>query len=516
MQLRSLSLSAAAFTLSVLVACGPARGPTDAGVGGGSGGGTGGGSATGGGSGGGTGGGTGGSGGAGGGTSFTCAQSCAGCCDAAGVCQTGSAATTCGRGGAACASCSSPATCVSGICKDTTCATCTLSGTCQTSLSNTVCGNGGIACLDCAASGAATCNLDAGACTGGTCAGCRGIGGACVTGNTKGACGTGGGTCASCTGTNVCSNGTCVSGPTPDGGGNFSYDGGTTISAIKGALFCSDKVTLKNVVITAIANQFLGGQGDYQAQFWVAEPGNLKQAIYVDKFFSDPTVPAKVALKVGDLVDIEGYTFRQGQFTDRIAYRLTLKSQFSCRKPDGTFYSPAAPVTITVVDGGTVPAAPMAPAGFGDAMMGTARPNPDFASARVFVPGPLKITNPSPMALKRLSASTTDNTYFGFEVTGGILVNNFNTFDRNEGDGGTLVRCDYRKKVLDGGSVVFPNGITAVYDTYSHAPCEDGGTGCAATDRRLKAVVPGTTNDYTYVLYPADCTELVGVYDAGN
>lgn len=496
MQLRSLSLSFAALTLSLLVACGPARGPLD----GGSGGGTGGGSAAGGGSGGG-----GGTGGAGGG-SVSCAQSCNGCCDSAGACQGGTTATACGSGGSSCNSCASPATCVGSVCKDTSCATCTKTGTCQTALNDTTCGNGGIACLDCAASGGATCNLDAGVCTGGTCAGgCRASSGACAPGNTKGACGTSGGACTACTGTFVCTSGACVPGPSTDGGGNFVYDGGTTISAIKGAPFCTQKVLLKNAVITSVANAFAGNQGDYQAQFWVADPANPSEAIYVDKFFTDPSVPPKFEPKVGQIVDIEGYTARQSRFNDRVAYRLTLKSQFGCTVSTGL-------MTLTLVDAGTQPAAPMVPAGFGNAMMGNNRPNPELGSVRVFVPGPLTITNHSPPAFKRVSASTTDNTYFGFEVTGGILVNNFNTFDRFE-DGGLIVRCDYRKMMLDGGSVVFPNGITAAWDTYSHASCEDGGT--SNCTRRNAGTVPGTTNDYTYALYPMDCTELVGQYDAG-
>ncbi len=508
MQARSLSMFVAALTLSVLVACGPARGGAGGGGtatgGGGGGSGTGGGTAAGGGSGGGSGGGQ------GGGTPFTCAQSCAGCCDSAGVCQLGTAGAACGIGGASCASCAATASCVSNACRTANCATCTLAAACQSTLSNTVCGSGGIACLDCAASGGATCNLDAGVCTGGTCAGCRDATGACLGGNTKGACGVGGGSCSSCGGSNVCVSGACM------GTGNFAYDGGTTISAIRGAAFCSEKVKLKNVVITSIANSFAGTAGDYQAQFWVGDPAKLKDGIYVDKFFTDPSIPAKFEPKTGQIVDIEGYTFKQSKFTDRIAYRVTLKSQFSCIGPDGGFYNPAGPLTVTLIDAGTLPAAPMAPAGFGNAMGGTVKANSDYRSARVFVPGPLTITNPSPQALKRVSLDPTDTTYFGFEVTGGILVNNFNTFDRFQADAGLQVRCDYRKMMLDGGSVVFPNGITAVYDTYSHASCEDGGTSCPATARRNAGIVPGTTNDFTYVLYPADCTELVGQYDAGQ
>jgi len=52
-------------------------------------------------------------------------------------------------------------------------------------------------------------------------------------------------------------------------------------------------------------------------------------------------------------------------------------------------------------------------------MGGSVKANPDFASVRVYVPGPLSITNPSPAAFKRVSANASDSTYFGFEVTAG-------------------------------------------------------------------------------------------------
>lgn len=42
--------------------------------------------------------------------------SCQGCCDAAGVCQAGSAASACGANGFACQACSATTTCVSGAC----------------------------------------------------------------------------------------------------------------------------------------------------------------------------------------------------------------------------------------------------------------------------------------------------------------------------------------------------------------------------------------------------------------
>jgi hypothetical protein len=103
---------------------------------------------------------------------------------------------------------------------------------------------------------------------------------------------------------------------------------------------------------------------------------------------------------------------------------------------------------------------------------------------------------------------------FGFEVTGGILVNNFATFDAQFSDGGSLLRCDWRQIALDAGvgrTVTFPNGISGVWDTYSHASCRDGGVSCSdGLVNRNAGIVPDTTNDFTYVLYPTDCADLRG------
>jgi hypothetical protein len=102
---------------------------------------------------------------------------------------------------------------------------------------------------------------------------------------------------------------------------------------------------------------------------------------------------------------------------------------------------------------------------------------------------------------------------FGFEVTGGILVNNFKTYDQQWSDGG-LVRCDWRQIALDAGSghsVSFPNGISGVWDTYSHASCRDGGVGCNdGALHRNAGLVPDTNNSFTYVLYPTGCDQVVG------
>ncbi len=104
-------------------------------------------------------------------------------------------------------------------------------------------------------------------------------------------------------------------------------------------------------------------------------------------------------------------------------------------------------------------------------------------------------------------------------MTGGILVNNFATFG-NYPDGGP--RCDWRAiasgldaGTFDGGGgtyVNFPNGITGVWDTYSHAPCLGGNGVCSSTGTggRPDGSVPFTNNSQTYVLYPTECAELQG------
>jgi hypothetical protein len=118
------------------------------------------------------------------------------------------------------------------------------------------------------------------------------------------------------------------------------------------------------------------------------------------------------------------------------------------------------------------------------------------------------LTNANPSALKRISASANDSVHFGFEVTGGVLVNNYKTYGSTQ-DGGTK-RCDWRALANDGGTVRFPNGIRGVWDTFTHAPCADGGTSSSCF--RDAGVVPGTDQTHTYVLYPQDCDQdLAGV-----
>ena len=85
--------------------------------------------------------------------------------------------------------------------------------------------------------------------------------------------------------------------------------------------------------------------------------------------------------------------------------------------------------------------------------------------------------------------------------SGGALISNQSTY----------FNCDWRGSAhYDGGTIIFPNGITGIWDTYTHAPCADGGVDSACF--RNSGSVPGTANDYTYALFPRDCSDFNGAY----
>lgn len=275
-----------------------------------------------------------------------------------------------------------------------------------------------------------------------------------------------------------------------------------------------DKVKLERLVVTTVDSTSRGSQGDYIAYFWVVDPCFPKEGIYVDKFYTDPVGP--YLPQVGDEVTIEGiYRRYNPRATDanetRHAYRPVLKSDFRLDVP-----GVSGNISITKTGTVAVPADITVPAGFGNANAGATKANPEYGGARVHIPGPITLTNADPPALRRRPDDPADTVHLGFEVTGGVLVNNYKTFGETR-DGGTK-RCDWRAVVLDGGSVSFPNGIRGVWDTYSNPPCvattaADGGTLSCGT--RDAGIVPGTNQDYTYMLYPQNCdTDLPGV--AGN
>ena len=263
------------------------------------------------------------------------------------------------------------------------------------------------------------------------------------------------------------------------------------------------------MVVIAIDYAFRGSLGDYNVQFWVLDPANPSDRIYVDKFYTD--TPTAYLPTVGDTIDVAGYYNPEAAYTDRTGYRPTVRSQFQCPPPN----TGKLVITLTGTNVAAVPMDLQVSPGFGNAFGGTGKPNADKAANRIYIPGPLTLSNPNPAAFKRVSSVAGDNVYFGFEVSGGgftgVLVNNYRTHGTTPTDGGAA-RCDYRANVNDGGSVTFINGIRGTWDTYTHASCVDGSTSCPTNSiARNPGAIPGTANDYTYVIYPADCTtDLVG------
>ncbi len=252
-------------------------------------------------------------------------------------------------------------------------------------------------------------------------------------------------------------------------------------------------------MVTAIDTSFIGTRGDSQAKFWVQDLRDNRQGLYIRKDYTD--LPNNYQPVIGQVLSIRGYYQTQSVTFDRDAYRRHLGEGCSTAvRNDGGV------LIITVTDSG-VPSIPVtAPVGFGDALNGTARPNPELASNRVFISGPVSLINATPSPLSRIGIDAGVEGFNGFEITGGVLVNNFATFGTTR-DGGS-VRCDWRAIAADGGTVTFPNGLTGIWDTYSHAPCI-GDENCAF--RRDAGQVPFANNTFTYVLYPTDCNELQGM-----
>lgn len=324
---------------------------------------------------------------------------------------------------------------------------------------------------------------------------------------------TGGGTGGGATGGGGVTGGGTGGGVTGGGSGSFGWDGGPTVDAIRNANFCGERVHVENVIVVGVENSFRGNLGDYNAQFWVVDTNNPMRGIYVDKFYTD--LPTTYNPTLGDVLTIDGFVRRQSRNNDRRAGRTTLGSTFGCGTTFDAGVGIETKLIASVTSAGVAVPENMVGSGFGNAMSGTGRPNPEYAATRVTIPGPLTLVDPRPLAFSRISTNTSDTSFYGFEVSGGILVNNYHTFDIFPSDGGTpTIRCDWRKIAIDAGSgtVVFPNGISGIWETYSHAPCRNGSTSCNdGFTSRDSGIVPGTNNEFTYVLYPEDCADLDGV-----
>ncbi len=292
----------------------------------------------------------------------------------------------------------------------------------------------------------------------------------------------------------------------PDGGDNKNPDGGTdgqlltvSLEDLRGPnVPFGSNVEVKDVVVHTVSYQKEGTGGDFRADFWVSDPAKPQYGIWVSKFYTDE--PGPYLPKPGDKITINGYFSTISKFENPTGYRR----QIASKKADTGFLpiKISDPVQVTVPADNVVSAA-----NFGNADGGTERPNINYAGSRVFIEGPVEIINPSPAAFQRVSGVPNDSTSYGFEITGGILVNNSKTF---RSDGG----CPWRDTALDAGTqgqkVVFQGGLSGVWDTYTFAACADGGTDVFNCFKSEGGKVPGTDNDYTMVLYPQSCDDFVG------
>lgn len=299
-------------------------------------------------------------------------------------------------------------------------------------------------------------------------------------------------------------------GGTPDGGGGGDggcvYDGGlitTTLGAIRQGYSCEvpfgAHVQVSDVVVHTVSYSATGSQGDSRADFWVTDPANPTDSIWVSKFYTDepgPYLPAP-----GDQITIDGYVSTISKFENPTGYRRQIAAR---RVNSSTFL----PLTLTKTGEVPLPEPQLVEVGqFGNADGGWSRPNPELAGTRVYVQGPVEIVDATPRAFQRVSADPDDPRYYGFELQGGILVSNSKTFANVDGG------CPWRDIAADAGAngekVVFTQGVYGVWDTYTFASCADGGTdifNCFSNEGK----VPGTSNDYTYVLYPQTCEDFVG------
>lgn len=313
-------------------------------------------------------------------------------------------------------------------------------------------------------------------------------------------------------------------GPTPPQCGGYRdppHVNVRTLLELRATGPCPGKlVRLSGVVVTG----FDGDSTDpTDLNFWVEDPNAPGFGYFIDTQPADPAVVGAAArrIEVGDVIEVEGFL---GHLSDRLShlgYRPCVRGS-----PGSAPLDPGGALRITRT--GSTPLPPVQQVsldgGFGNAEGGAAQPNPGYAGTRVHIAGPLEVVDPRPVALTPLNAPDA-GVLFGYEVTGGILV-----VDRREdpgasrlrlADGGADSSCEWGAVAQDAG-VRFPDGISGVWDTYTHAPCADGGFGfgCVTTG---PGFIPGTGgpgadggNPYTYVLYPLGCADVAGEPAGGS
>ncbi|MBN9683937.1 MULTISPECIES: hypothetical protein [unclassified Corallococcus] len=263
------------------------------------------------------------------------------------------------------------------------------------------------------------------------------------------------------------------------------------------------KATLRNVVVTDVDYEKLGNDGkQWRSFFWVTDPAAPTEGLYITKFYDD--VPDTYRPQPGNTIDVEGFFGTEPNYQPFSGRRHHLANDYRNNQK----------LNITVKSDAGIDARPAANEVTAEqlqASLAAAQATAPYVGTRVHLAGPLTLTNPQPSQLQRLDKEDAGTLFYGFEVTGGILVYHDKTRSRTFSDGGTFEGCDFQKAALDGGAVTFPNGISGVWDTYTFAGCTNGSsdiTGCGDNDR--DSGVPGTDQRYTYTLIPQGCEDLPG------
>ncbi len=245
------------------------------------------------------------------------------------------------------------------------------------------------------------------------------------------------------------------------------------------------------------------------ASFWLADPANPQIGIWAEKFRRDRD--PDYFPQVGDVLNVSGIVGFESSFVQQDGYRVRVKSEFDFipNKPVGyvcelTSTPPCEPFVVTKI-GAMVPLPVVnVPTTFGGG--GAIRSHPAYLGARVKIAGPLTLTNASPEAFHRISAISNDTRYYGYQLSNGVLVDNFRVFEGAVLEDGGVSHCDLRTLAMGGSTVTFPNGIIGVWDTYTHASCTDGGTNLTGCFNN-PGMIPGTDAGFTHVLYPTDCAD---------
>jgi hypothetical protein len=305
---------------------------------------------------------------------------------------------------------------------------------------------------------------------------------------------------------------------TPDGGQNScadytNPDGGTTPD--KGSLDVATPATLRQVryakaqfgshfAVSGVVVTDVSYSDANNTEFWVTDPNDPISGIWVHLRSSD-TLSGATSIAVGQTMDIDGFFSSESKKdTHGFARRYVLANNYAgSTSPDNR------PMTVTVTaTGATLPPANTVDTGcFGDNQDGHAympQYAMPFGGTRVHVNGPVSITSAEPVAMTRLAddgGTLYVAGYNGFEVTGGILVDDFATY---KADGG---ECDWAGAVKDGGTVTFPDGLDGVWDTYAFAIYGSADGYVPNSD----SVYPdGGQNSYFWALYPQNCGDLPG------